>query len=163
MMVPRPLRTCLQTIRKPGKSGPASSRSMIHGLRSGRLHQKHPVQSKTLLSPRADYRAHEQRSEGFAKPMSSEPAPSHRPWIGALGATPACRALPYHAQLQLHVGEHEFLGKLKVPSCRIRCSAGVLKLMPRSKGRMAGFGSTEADTGEQKRTCFLKSLRVKKN
>ena len=86
-----------KAIRKPGKSGPAvfafyDPRPPLRDFTKNIHAKQNPLVSTSQLPG--------SRAEGFAQPMSSEPAPSHRPWIGALGATPAHRALPYHAQLQ---------------------------------------------------------------
>lgn len=85
--------------RKPGKSGPAvfafsDPRPLLRDFTKN-IQRK----SKTLYFHKPNP---ELASRGFTKPMSSEPAPSHRPWISTLGATSACRALPYHAGLRTY-------------------------------------------------------------
>src|SRR5215467_11045043 len=109
-----------KAIRKPGKSGPAvfAFYDPRPPLRDFTKNIDSKAKPSTSTNPLLGSRA-----EGFAKPMSLEPAPSHRPWISTLGATPACRALRYHAQLQSYTRRTGFFCKLKVPSCRMRCSA----------------------------------------
>jgi hypothetical protein len=77
--------------RKPGKSGPAASRFLIQGLRSGASPKNHQ-QTKTLCQQAA----HRLTRRGFGQADSSEPAPSPRPWIFAPGATPTRSPLRYH-------------------------------------------------------------------
>ena len=103
MTLPRPLRS-FKAIRKPGKNGPAvfafsDPRPLLRDFTKNIDAKAKPSLHKPLGS----------RAEGFAKPMSSEPAPSHRPWIGALGATPACRAIPYHAGYKINLDQQDFL------------------------------------------------------
>ena len=88
-----------KAIRKPGKSGPAvfafsDPRPLLRDFTKNIDAKAKP---STSTSPILSL-----RTEGFTKPMSSEPAPSHRPWISTLGAAPACRALPYHAELRTY-------------------------------------------------------------
>ena len=58
-----PALTTAKAIRKPGKSGPASSRSMIQGLRS----ETSPKKSASKAKPSAPSRPLGSRAEGFAK------------------------------------------------------------------------------------------------
>jgi hypothetical protein len=116
MMLPRPLRR-FKAIRRPGKGSPAVFALCNPGPSLRDFTKNIGVQNKTLCPDKPSLGS---QAEGFAKPMSSEPAPSHRPWISALGATPACRALPYHAGLQSYTWRIRFLGKLKVRPCRMR-------------------------------------------
>ena len=115
---------CFKTIRKPGKSGPAvfafsDPRPLLQDFTKNIDAKAKP----SLHKPRGS------RAEGFTKPMSSEPAPSHRPWISALGATPARRALPYHAGLQSYSRRTGFFFKLKVRSCRMRTLSSTTTLV----------------------------------
>jgi len=114
------LRTRFKAIRKPGKSGPAVFAFWDPGppLRGFTKNIDAKAKPSASMSPSLDSRA-----EGFAKPMSSEPAPSHRPWIGTPGATPAGRALRYHASYKVTQGEQNLFCKLNVCSCRMRYSA----------------------------------------
>jgi len=79
-----PMPTTTQAIRKPGKSGPAVFALCDPGPRLRDFSKK--IYSKA--KPSATSRQLGSRTEGFAKPISSQPAPSHRPWICARGATP---------------------------------------------------------------------------
>jgi hypothetical protein len=114
-------RTSFKTIRRPGKSGPAVFACCDPGPSLGDFTKNIDAKAKpsASISPSVDLRA-----EGFAKPMSSEPAPSHRPWISTPGATPVGRALPYHAGDKGTQGKQYFLGKPNLRACRMRCSAG---------------------------------------
>jgi hypothetical protein len=58
---------CAKATRKPGKSGPAASRSWIQGLRSGASPKNHLKKA----NPRQAVLAR----RGFGKADSSEPAP----------------------------------------------------------------------------------------
>ena len=109
-----------KAIRKPGKNSPgvfafSDPRPLLRDFTKNIDAKAKP---STSTSPILSLRA-----ESFTKPMSSEPAPSHRPWISTLGATPASRALPYHAGLQTYTRRTGFFCRLKVLSCRMRCSA----------------------------------------
>ena len=136
MMLPRPLRS-FKAIRKPGKSGPVTFAFSNQGpplpdfTKNIRLKNKTLCPDKPSLGPQA---------EGFAKPMSSEPAPSHRPWISALGATPARRALPYHPGYKVTRGEQDVFCKLKVRSCRMPARSSKTTLVYRN-------GCEKAQTG----------------
>src|SRR5207302_8485821 len=105
MMVLLQLPTRFKAIRKPGKSGPAVFAFWDPGppLRGFTKNIDAKAKPSASISPSLDLGA-----EGFAQPMSSEPAPSHRPWIATPGATPAGRALPYHARLQSYTRGTEF-------------------------------------------------------
>jgi len=105
MMLPRPLSN-FKAIRKPGKGGPAVFAFGNPGPPLRDFTKNIRLKNKTLCPDKPWLGS---QAEGFAKPMSSEPAPSHRPWISALGATPACRALPYHAGYKITQGEQIFL------------------------------------------------------
>jgi hypothetical protein len=89
-----PALTTAKAIRKPSKSGPASSRSMIQDLRS----ETSPKKSASKAKPSASSPPLGSRAEGFEKPISSEPAPSPRPWICVTGATPIPRPSLYHVR-----------------------------------------------------------------
>src|SRR5437660_9316066 len=106
MMVLLQLPTRFKAIRKPGKAGPAVFAFCDPGppLRGFTKNIDAKAKPSASISPSLDLHA-----EGFAKPVSSEPAPSHRPWIGTPGATPAGRALPYHAGYKVTQGEQNFL------------------------------------------------------
>jgi hypothetical protein len=107
-----PMPTTTQAIRKPGKSGPAVFALCDPGPRLRDFSQK--IYSKA--KPSATSRQLGSRTEGFAKPISSEPAPSHRPWICALGATPIRRPSPYHPRSVAIASEQEFFCKLETHS-----------------------------------------------
>jgi hypothetical protein len=129
MMILLQLRTRFKAIRKPGKSGPAVFAFWDPGppLRGFTKNIDAKAKPSASISPSLDSCA-----EGFAKPMSSEPAPSHRPWIGTPGATPAGCALPYHASYKVTQGEQNLFCKLNVCSCPMRCSAGKTIGTPRN-------------------------------
>ena len=120
-MVVLQLHTSFKAIRRPGKSSPAVFAFYDPGplLRDFTKNIDARAKPSAFISPPLGSRA-----EGFAKPMSSEPAPSHRPWIDGLGATPARRALPYHADYKVNLGNENFFLKLKVRPCRMRSAAG---------------------------------------
>jgi hypothetical protein len=117
MMAPVQLSASCQAIRMPGKNRPAAFAFYDPGppLRGFTKNINPKAKPSASISPPLDPCA-----EGFAKPMSSEPAPSHRPWIGTLGATPAHHALRYHADSKANLCQQDFLRKLKVRSCRMR-------------------------------------------
>jgi len=89
---------------------------MIQGLGSGDFTKKICLKPKPSASTSRPLGS---RAEGFGKPISSEPAPSHRPWIGTLGATPERRALPYHAGYEFNASRASFFPRLEVGSCGI--------------------------------------------
>jgi hypothetical protein len=79
-----PMPTTTQAIRKPGKGGPAVFALCDPGPSLRDFSKKIYSNAK----PSATSRQLGSRTEGFAKPISSEPAPSHRPWICTLGRDP---------------------------------------------------------------------------
>lgn len=84
MMLPRPLRS-FKAIRKPGKSGPAVFAFSNPGPPLRDFTKNIRLKNKTLCLDKPSLGS---QAEDFAKPMSSEPAPSHRPWISAHWARP---------------------------------------------------------------------------
>jgi hypothetical protein len=61
-------------------------------------------------------------NRGFCETDVFGASPSHRPWTSALSATPARRALPYHAGYRVKPGKQDFFAHPKLRSCRIRLS-----------------------------------------
>jgi|SRR5215469_6402557 len=120
MIVSLPVCTIFKAIRKPGKDGPAALAFFDPGppLRDFTKHIAAKAKPPVSISPSLDSGA-----EGFAKPMSSEPAPSHRPWIGVLGATPGRRASPYHVVHKFNLCKQDSFCEMKDRSCRTRSSA----------------------------------------
>lgn len=137
MMVVLQLHTSSKASRRPGKSSPAVFAFYDPGplLRDFTKNIYPKEKPSAALSPPLGSGA-----EDFAKPMSSEPAPSHRPWIGALGATPVRRALPYHAAYKLNAAEQHFFGQLQVRSCRIRGAASKTTLESQNARAQAQTG-----------------------
>ena len=162
MMVPLQLRPSFQAIRKPGKSGPAvfafyDPRPPFRGFTKNINAKAKPSVSTSQLGSRA---------EGFAKPMSLEPAPSHRPWISTLGATPAHRGLRYHAGVTIESGQTGFFSKRKVRSCRMRSVAGTTTLerlngcAERKPGAAAGRPSSRSSFLGHPGARFFKKNRT---
>lgn len=116
-MLLRQLRS-FQAIRKPGKISPAVFAFWNPGPPLRDFTKNIDLKAKPSLRKPPGLRA-----ESFAKPMSSEPAPSHRPWISALGATPARWALPYQARLQSYTPRSGLFCMLRVRACRRPYSA----------------------------------------
>ena len=111
--------TQLQSNKEAGQKRPGSLRVFESRASAPRLHQKHPTQKQNPL-PRSTTGL---TGRGFcetdvfgASPVAS--ALDQR----ALGATPARRALPYHAGLQSYTRPTGFFCKLKVRSCGMRCA-----------------------------------------
>ena len=105
MMVLLQLPTRFKAIRKPGKSGPAVFAFWDPGppLRGFTKNIDAKAKPSASISPSLDLCA-----EGFAKPMSSEPAPSHQPWIGTPGATSGRPSLTLSCRLQSYTRGTEF-------------------------------------------------------
>lgn len=80
---------------KPGNSGPAACAFFCPGPLLGNFTKKISLaqQHKTLCSTRPNTA---QWRRGFRRPISSEPAPSHRPWTLPAGATLPTTTSPYH-------------------------------------------------------------------
>ena len=77
--------SALQSKAKRSRAKPARRVRVLGSWASAlRLHQKICTQAK----PSASTSRPALRAEGFEMPISSEPAPSHRPWIVVPGATP---------------------------------------------------------------------------
>ena len=121
MMISLSLLRGFKTIRKPGKSGPAVVAFLDPGPPLRDFSKKICSKNKILC---VDKPTSGSRTEDLAKPISSEPAPSHRPWIGTLGATPERRALPYHAGYEFNASRASFFPRLEVGSCRNQPSRG---------------------------------------
>jgi hypothetical protein len=105
MMVLLRLRRSFQAIRKPGKSGPAVFAFWDPGppLQGFTKNMDAKAKPSASISPFLDLRA-----EGFAKPMSSEPAPSHRPWIGTPRRDPSRPSFTLSCRLQSYARGTEF-------------------------------------------------------
>jgi hypothetical protein len=116
MMISPSLLRGFKTIRKPGKGGPAAVAFLDPGPPLRDFSKKICSENKILC---VDKPTSGSRTEDLAKPISSEPAPSHRPWIGTLGATPERRALPYHAGYEFNASRASFFPRLEVGSCGI--------------------------------------------
>jgi hypothetical protein len=144
MMVSHQVSTTGKAIRKPGKSGPAVFAFWDPGppLRDFTKNISVKANPPAFVSPPLG-----SRTEGFAKPMSSEPAPSHRPWISVPGATPACRALPYHAGFKVSPGQQDFISQADSSFLPNQCAAGKTTLecqTAREKAQTGGcYRSTE--------------------
>jgi hypothetical protein len=67
---------------------------MSPGPQSRELHQKNSAGTAAETLCRAAGKSG--RDRGFDQPISSEPAPSHRPWTLPTGATLPATSLPYH-------------------------------------------------------------------
>jgi hypothetical protein len=105
----------LQNNEEAGQKRPGGRRVLGSGTSAPRLHQKNLLKNKTLC---VDKPTSGSRTEDLAKPISSEPAPSHRPWIGTLGATPERRVLPYHGGYEFNVPRASFFVLLEFGSCQ---------------------------------------------
>ncbi len=71
--------------RKPGQSGPAAFAFLGPGPQLGNCTKKILLAQQQKPLCFTAYRGGEDR--GFDQRISSEPAPSHRPWMLAAGAT----------------------------------------------------------------------------
>jgi hypothetical protein len=121
MMVLLRLHRSFQAIRKPGKSGPAVFAFWDPGppLQGFTKNMDAKAKPSASISPFLDLRA-----EGFAKPMSSEPAPSHRPWIGTPRRDPSRPRFTLSCRLQSYTRGTEFFLQAEVRACRMRYSTG---------------------------------------
>ena len=92
-------------IGRPGQ-GPAAFAFLDPGppLRSFTKNINPKAKPSASISPSLDLRA-----EDFAQPMSSEPAPSHRPWIGNRARPQQAEPYPIMPVTKLHKGEQNFL------------------------------------------------------
>jgi len=81
--------------REAGQQRPGGLRVFLPRASARELHQKNLScqQYKTLCSTRPNT---VERRRGFRRPISSEPAPSHRPWTLSAGATLPTTTSPYH-------------------------------------------------------------------
>lgn len=75
MMVARQLRN-FQSNKEAGQKRPGRLRVLESRASAPKLHQKHSTQKQKPLPDKPPLGS---QAEGFTKPMSSEPAPSHRP------------------------------------------------------------------------------------
>jgi len=116
------LPTTLKAIRKPGKSGPAVFAFFHPGppLRDFTKEIGSKAKPSVSTSPKRG-----SPTEGFAKPISSEPAPSHRPWTCALGATPVTELHRIISGTRPATPKPEYPNlSNKKDTCRIEFSAG---------------------------------------
>jgi hypothetical protein len=119
MMLPRQLRPCFQTIRKPGKTGPAvfafsDPRPLLRNFTKNIDSEQNPLPRSTLTGSG-------DRGFGENRCLRSQ----HRR-IGLdqrTGRDPSMPSLPYHAQLQSYTRPTGFFCKWTVLSCRMRSSA----------------------------------------
>ena len=81
--------------KKPNNSGPTTCAFFCPGPQLGNFTKKISLASNTKPSARP---APTRRSgaEGSRRPISSEPAPSHRPWTLPAGTTLPTTISPYH-------------------------------------------------------------------
>jgi hypothetical protein len=77
---------------RPGKNRPAASAFLIQGPPLGSFTQE----SLKKQNPLPDQPVHRLIYRGFSTANSSEPTPSHRPWIFVSSATPRRTVLRYH-------------------------------------------------------------------
>jgi hypothetical protein len=143
-----------KAIRKAGKSSPAvfafsDPRPLLRDFTKNIAAKAKP---STSTNPILGLRA-----EGFRKPMSSEPALSHRPWISTLGATQHVGLYPIMPSYKLTRGEQDSFDRLKVLSCRMRSDEGKTTLErqnARAKAQTEGcYRSTEFEIVVPRSSC----------
>lgn len=137
MMVLLQLRTSFKAIRKPGKSGPAVFAFWDPGppLQGFTKNIEAKAKPSASISPFLDIRA-----EGFAKPMSSEPAPVASALDRHTGRDPSRPSFTLSCRLQSYTRQAEFFVKLNVRSCRMPCSAGKTTLERQNACKKAQSG-----------------------